>query len=470
MVINKWPLRRSVFVGSLIFVLTLSIALSLMTYGTFTRPLYRSYQVRMADILVYVEDQIDTEDLYECTQTNAESQKYLELRDFMDKICDDFSIHYLYICMPVYRDGNYGMYNILSADTTYNRKYNPDGLYLGYITTDEYSDEEVIKMMDIIDNEGITYFKNFSDWGYDYTAAKTLKNSRGEPFGLLCVDIEVEDLERSINTYLILNVSLIILLGLLFTYVFMRWLNRNVTDPIARLKNSVLSFASRSHKNKELTALTYEDPDVHTQNEVEVLSEAVSQMTSDIREYVRDIVEAESQMADMKNQVTNMGTLVYKDALTRVKNKAWYDKVKEGMDQRIEDGKAEFGIVMVDLNGLKSVNDTYGHDHGDEYIFGACRQLCVIYSHSSVFRVGGDEFVVLLENTDYNNRQELLKELKESYNKTSSDMSKEPWERYSAAAGMALFDPGIDHCMDDVFKRADALMYEDKQRIKGARS
>ena len=164
-----------------------------------------------------------------------------------------------------------------------------------------------------------------------------------------------------------------------------------------------------------------------------------------------------------------MDMVAYQDALTHVKNKAWYDKTKERVDQEIITGRARFGLVMVDLNNLKKVNDTYGHEHGNDYISGACHIICVIFEHSPVFRIGGDEFVVLLENGDFDHRHVLMQRMAEEFEKSSSDESREPWERYSAAYGMTTFDDSEDISMDDVFKRADKLMYQHKLETKSAR-
>jgi len=56
----------------------------------------------------------------------------------------------------------------------------------------------------------------------------------------------------------------------------------------------------------------------------------------------------------------------------------------------------EFGVIGCDVNGLKKINDTLGHKAGDEYICAACKMLCEYFKHSPVFRIGGDEFVVIL--------------------------------------------------------------------------
>jgi GGDEF domain-containing protein len=75
-----------------------------------------------------------------------------------------------------------------------------------------------------------------------------------------------------------------------------------------------------------------------------------------------------------------------------------------------------------------------------------------------------------LENRDYDNRQELLQQLKATFEIIQADETREPWEKYSAAVGMTIYDRNFDKSLNDVFKRADELMYKDKMESKMARN
>ncbi|WP_026529143.1 GGDEF domain-containing protein [Butyrivibrio sp. VCD2006] len=465
----KRPLKRSIFLFILAFLTLLCFVFSIITYRAFNTSLYRAYNRRMVDIINNVMSHIDLDDLSECIETGVESEKYTKLVTFMDSIMEDFDIHYLYIVKPVLEGEHHGMMNVISADTAEGRATDPDGYFLGYVLYDVYGEKDLLAYQDALDSDTISYYKNFSTWGYDYTAAMPLINSKGEHFALLCVDIEVRDVEFAIMTYTISVVLLIVILGVIFTILFILWMNRYVTEPIFRLEKSVDVFARSSHEQVDPNFLVYEDPGIHSQNEVEVLSNAITQMASDIKTYAINILEAESQVEDMKNQMSYMDIVAYQDALTHVKNKAWYDNVEKRVNDEISKGEARFGIVMADLNNLKKINDTYGHEHGNDYIFGACHKICVVYEHSPIFRIGGDEFVVLLENSDYDNREELIRKLQDVFDDTSSDEQRSPWRRYSIAMGMAIYDKNIDKDMNDVFKRADELMYKNKVESKMAR-
>ena len=126
----------------------------------------------------------------------------------------------------------------------------------------------------------------------------------------------------------------------------------------------------------------------------------------------------------------------------------------------------EFAVAVCDVNGLKVINDTLGHKAGDTYICSACRLICEYYDHSPVFRIGGDEFAVLLQGQDYENRHRILTAINEHIEQNIGT------NNVVASLGMAEFDPETDNTFHAVFTRADALMYERKQELKamGART
>jgi len=462
---HRKPIKRTIIIYSSVFIFLLSICMSVLSYSQYSQSLYKACDERMLDILDYVEAYIDHDDLYECVVTGVESDKFKEMGFFMDSIMEDFDIHYLYIL----RFADNKVINVFSADTAYGRETDPDGYYLGLVLDDVYSEEELHKYLVAYEKEDVSFFKNFSSWGYDYTAARRLESSGGDRVGLLCVDIEVAEIRKLIARHTAITAVLIILSGALFVAFFVFWMNRKVTDPIAKLEKSVEAFAESSHDQTDPDKLIYEDPHIHSRNEVEALSDAVSKLSNDMRDYIKKVLEEKNKVEDMKTEVIKMDMLAYQDALTHVKNKAWYDKVEARVNEDIENSKARFGIIMCDLNNLKKINDNYGHEHGNDYLAGACHLICITFDHSPVFRIGGDEFVILLERTDYNSREKLLEELKNIFNETSLDESKEPWERYSVAMGMAVYDKENDKCMNDVFKRADELMYQDKVSSKQCR-
>ena len=165
-----------------------------------------------------------------------------------------------------------------------------------------------------------------------------------------------------------------------------------------------------------------------------------------------------------------MTELAIKDTLTGVRNRTAYNNEAGKLDLSIKNGSAEFGIVMVDMNYLKRTNDIYGHEHGDIAIKKLCEIVCNVFAHSPVFRVGGDEFIVILRNKDLNNADKLIFTLKEHLLSLESNTELEPWEKISAAIGYAKFDKNVDKTIESVFKRADEAMYSCKKDMKAVRN
>ena len=95
--------------------------------------------------------------------------------------------------------------------------------------------------------------------------------------------------------------------------------------------------------------------------------------------------------------------------------------------------------------------------------------ICDVFNHSPVFRVGGDEFVVVLIHRDYENRDALIKELKDKMTELSEKTELEEWLRPSAAIGLGIYEQNKDTDCDSVFKRADDAMYENKTQMKACR-
>ena len=194
-------------------------------------------------------------------------------------------------------------------------------------------------------------------------------------------------------------------------------------------------------------------------------------MILELENYMKSLVETTNKLGEAQEHADAMRELANKDALTGIRNKTAYDKEIRRIEweMQVETGK-QFGIAMIDLNFLKPINDTYGHEQGNIAIKKLCHMVCSIFDHSPVFRIGGDEFVVILENDDYENVDDLVAQLNEKLKELSTDTTLEPWERISAAIGIARYDPITDNSVANVFKRADKAMYLHKREMKAIRT
>ncbi len=176
-------------------------------------------------------------------------------------------------------------------------------------------------------------------------------------------------------------------------------------------------------------------------------------------------------VAHLKVYIGDLNDLAYADALTSLRNKGAFNYHMESLRvQMSEPGNdLAFAVVAFDCNNLKEINDQYGHDKGDIHLQDTAQIICETFDHSPVFRVGGDEFVAVLQGVDYENCDALLKNFDDTCAKTRFAIEEE-WKKINIARGMAVYDPNEDETIDDVVRRADKLMYENKWLVKGKKS
>lgn len=166
-------------------------------------------------------------------------------------------------------------------------------------------------------------------------------------------------------------------------------------------------------------------------------------------------VEKQKELEEAKNQIQI-------DALTGVKSKHAYVDREEVIDKLINKGEMNpFALVVFDLNDLKLVNDTYGHEAGDLYIVAATKLIVSIFSQSEIYRIGGDEFVALLEGESYHNREALHKQFKDVI-----DQNLKLRKSVIVSSGLSAYHEGQDNTFIQVFNRADEEMYQRKHEIK----
>jgi len=157
-------------------------------------------------------------------------------------------------------------------------------------------------------------------------------------------------------------------------------------------------------------------------------------------------------------------SLAFTDTLTGFKNRRSFDERIAAINERL-DAYSSVHMVILDINGLKNVNDTFGHREGDQLIVQGARLIKETLGQlGEIFRIGGDEFVVLSTNIEPYFIQVELDTLNK---KISAFNESAPTFELSIAYGLASFIKDHDKDLHDVFERADKSMYICKENQKG---
>ena len=301
------------------------------------------------------------------------------------------------------------------------------------------------------------YRTDTEEYGELVTAGAPIFDAEGQVVGYAMTDVSLATVRarQTVNFWrlcapLLLSLLAICIIGMLIV-------NKIFIKPINKLKTAASMYQS-DHSDSGMRA--FSDLDIRTQDEIEDLADAMKGMEKEINDKITELTQSQ-------RETNRMTELANKDGLTGVRNKTAYNHKVVEMDQQIkQEDKPVFGIAMIDLNDLKSINDIYGHRSGDAAIIKLCTLVCATFVHSPVFRIGGDEFVVFMQNVDYRNADQLIREFNARQKELQADDSLSPAEKVSAAIGYAVYDPETDSCVQDVFSRADEAMYACKRSMK----
>ena len=158
--------------------------------------------------------------------------------------------------------------------------------------------------------------------------------------------------------------------------------------------------------------------------------------------------------------------LAYTDQMTSLSNRTAFNRDFDVLSS----SPIDIGIINLDLNSLKYINDNLGHTFGDTYITNSANMIAKTFSHvGKCYRVGGDEFVVIIEQAshfDFSYYFHMLDWSVDTFNKSQ----KEQAIPMQIAYGHAIYDASLDHTLHDTYNRADKKMYENKKEKKKAGS
>lgn len=258
----------------------------------------------------------------------------------------------------------------------------------------------------------------------------------------LNVSIPIE-VNQATSKRLVLNITICSIEVLIVASLFLMIYTKRITSPLVDLTKA----AEKVEKGEYDFTLTYDKDD-----ELGRLTRAFRKLSDNVKEHINDL-----------------NSQVFVDSLTHVKNKGALANALDHLQKEIEEGEEapEFAIGAFDCDNLKLINDRYGHDKGDIFLKTACFAISDIFKHSPVFRMGGDEFNVILRNEDFSNMKDLIEEFDRKVTMINESAGN-PWEKVWISKGFAVYDKAKDENVIDVMKRADNLMYENKRMRKAA--
>ena len=188
-----------------------------------------------------------------------------------------------------------------------------------------------------------------------------------------------------------------------------------------------------------------------TKNNVELLVGTLSDLT--------ELRKAQGRLEDVNKHLSVIATT---DALTGLSNRSQFEASVQEQINESKESKAPFSIIFIDLNGFKVINDTAGHLVGDEILRVCGHRLANCFrKNTCLARVGGDEFLVLLRDTDEYDVVEVVDRLFDSFNDPIK-VNESSWQ-IGCSVGVAVF-PKDGTGVSELIRNSDFAMYEAKKQ------
>jgi diguanylate cyclase (GGDEF)-like protein len=181
---------------------------------------------------------------------------------------------------------------------------------------------------------------------------------------------------------------------------------------------------------------------------------------SDTEGLIAEISRLRAQVAQLQERVDQLDQLAHQDSLINLPNRRGFMRALDRLIDRAKRYGENCAMLFVDLDGLKMINDTFGHRAGDEALIQVANLLASgVRSSDVVARIGGDEFGILLEASDEDDAHETATRLVDQI--CSCDFTHDGDELpLSVAIGVAMIDGSEDSI--SVMARADEEMYRRK--------
>ena len=444
----------------LLFVISITLIVVI-----FVSILYFRFRTRMIEQYSHIAEgatnlmavELDGDRIDEYIDKNFELDDYKQIRERFYNIRDSYpDILYMYVYRLDHEGGTI-VFDLDSIDGTEDagtpgERYEFEDTFMKYI--DDFCEGK--------DVGGIT--GETAD-GYMLTYCKPIYDSSGKLQCHACVDFSMDELHQEDLKFIYSIIAVMAVATTVIVLVVVHRIRKYVTNPLYKMFHATEQFSFETQQDHANNIKIMKELDIHTHNEIEqVYHEFVSVMERSL-DFMENLSQARTDIMQRDEKIGQISREAYKDSLTGVGSKAAYSKRIGELGTEVENGEKDFAIVMVDMNDLKRINDMHGHKAGDMYIKGCCGLICDAFKHSPVYRIGGDEFVVILTGRDYSDRTKCINELREAFVKAYDNEQLPDWERYSAAIGMAELS-SEDSTLELVFKRADQAMYKDKKAFK----
>ena len=310
----------------LITTLCLALGIGAIGFVTYRSSMMKKYQEKLTSILDFARTNISTEAMEKWVSAYETDEEFFKTQEMLTSLRDTHDVKYIYILKPVNTEENNNFNYIMIAETEEEQlndpliKNSPTGSMLGAPSMDDFKAETAQFCLDYMNekHDDILFLKADSElYGLLYTGMIPVTDSEGKNIAIMCADIQIQEMVTTFGQYILAVLIGTAIIQAIMIVLFFIWMKRKVIGPIKKMQKSASEFINNSHTDATPDNLHFENPDIHTDDELQMLSEALCKMSDDIKKYMTDMLLQAKESERISSEL-GVATKIQADMLPRI--------------------------------------------------------------------------------------------------------------------------------------------------------
>ncbi|WP_295154661.1 diguanylate cyclase domain-containing protein [uncultured Ruminococcus sp.] len=441
------------FIFALVLLLLTNIVTSAVLTTMSKNELRKQIEARMLDVANTAADMVNGDTIANMTNADVRSPEYNEVLTELRLFQTNIELSYIY-CVRRESEDNYIF--VIDPDMEDPAEFGED-----IPVTPELKTAAGGK-------PAVESTPHTDEWGTFYSAYSPVFDSSGKVVGIIGVDFNAEWYNKIMSTngaVAVILAMVALCMGIVLSAIIMSENRKRFYEVLVNMKElereterldgiimkssiKKLDMLPDSESALLKTLAAGEDQPKTRHHEYDELSDNIRAIYNKLSKYLNYIDKE-----------------VYTDSTTGVNNKAAYRNRIQELDVSITTGKADFSVAFFDINGIKKIYTHYGFEAGDRLMYECAKLLKDVFGKKNVYHVTGDEFVILIENTNWYDMEKYFKKFDKEIEFYNGQHQQD--NLLSVAKGTATYDSEKHRNYRQVFVEAEAACKHDKESFYG---
>ena len=313
-------IKAKVMLASVISITVLVVAIVFVGYRLFELEVMEHYEKYATTVLDYAYAEAGDYSFGDMIAAREMPDGYEDMREGLNRVKENSDIEYLYAVYFDNIDDIHSLTYAINAKTSEEMQNGGSYTYLGTPCEEGSFEEETLLILQEAVKTGKTdsgVLSGYSEgYGHMLNGYKVIFDSEGDPVGLLCVEIDINDIQIDLTRYVRMIVILAVVITAIVIAVYAFNTDRTLIKPLTEISNSADAFVMKMQENTEPEDLIYDAVNVKTGDEIEFLADDIKSMSDSVKEYMINLRNITSEKERLGAEL-NVATKIQEGILPR---------------------------------------------------------------------------------------------------------------------------------------------------------